>query len=33
VLEKSNFVHAGTFEYEVWQDGNLQEKGRIFLSR
>jgi hypothetical protein len=33
ILEKSNFVHAGAFDYEVWQDGSLQEKGRIFLSR
>lgn len=33
ILEKSNFVHAGAFDYEVWQDGTLQEKGRLFLSR
>lgn len=33
ILEKSNFIHAGTFDYEVWQDGNLYDKGRLYLSR
>jgi hypothetical protein len=33
ILEKSNFIHAGTFDYEVWQDGTLHDKGRITLHR
>ncbi len=33
ILEKSNFIHAGTFDYEVWQDGMLHDKGRITLQR
>jgi len=33
ILEKSNFMHAGTFDYEVLQDGNLHDKGRITLYR
>ncbi|MCA6483641.1 MAG: hypothetical protein IM558_13370 [Chitinophagaceae bacterium] len=33
ILEKSNFIHAGTFDYEVWQDGTLHDKGRITLQR
>jgi len=31
ILEKSNFIHAGSFDYEVIQDGIIHEKGRIFL--
>lgn len=33
ILEKSNFLHAGSFDYEVWQDGVLHDKGRFSLSR
>lgn len=33
ILEKSNFIHAGTFDYEVWQDGILHDKGRVTLQR
>ena len=33
VLEKSNFVRSGWFEYEVWQNDDLKEKGRIFLPK
>jgi hypothetical protein len=31
ILEKSNFIHGGAFDYEVILDGNIHEKGRIFL--
>jgi len=33
VLEKSNFIRSGWFEYEVWQNDELKEKGRIFLPK
>jgi hypothetical protein len=33
VLEKSNFIRSGWFEYEVWQNEELKEKGRIFLPK
>ena len=33
VLEKSNFIRSGWFEYEVWQNDDLKEKGRIFLPK
>lgn len=33
VLEKSNFVRSGWFEYEVWQNDDLKERGRIFLPK
>lgn len=33
ILEKSNFIRSGWFEYEVWQNDELKEKGRIFLPK
>jgi hypothetical protein len=33
VLEKSNFIRSGWFEYEVWQNDDLKEKGKIFLPK
>ena len=33
VLEKSNFIRSGWFEYEVWLNDDLKEKGRIFLPK
>lgn len=33
ILEKSNFIRSGWFDYEVWQNDELKEKGRIFLPK
>lgn len=33
LLEKSNFGHAGWFLFEVFEDGRLIEKNRVFLNR
>lgn len=32
-LEKSNFIRSGWFDYEVFLNDQLKEKGRIFLPR
>lgn len=33
LLEKANFGHAGWFLFEVFEDGRLIEKNRVFLTR
>ena len=33
ILEKSNFIRSGWFDYEVLLNDEIKEKGRIFLPR
>ncbi len=33
VLDKTNFIHAGWFSYELFENGKLTEKGRLFLPK
>lgn len=33
IVDKSNFVHAGWFWFELYEDGKLKEKNRFFLPR
>lgn len=33
VLEKSNFLHAGWFRFELFEDGKLKEKQKFFIAR
>lgn len=33
VLDKTNFVHAGWFSFELFEDDKLKEKNRFFLTR
>jgi hypothetical protein len=32
-VEKSNFVHAGWFRFEIYEDGILFEKNKVFISK
>lgn len=32
-LDKSNFHHAGWFRFELYEDGNLKERHRFFISK
>lgn len=31
ILDKSNFMHAGWFHFELYEDGKLKEKSRFFI--
>lgn len=33
ILDKTNFIHAGWFSYELFENEKLMEKGRVFLSK
>jgi hypothetical protein len=33
LLDKSNFLHAGWFRFELYEDGKLKEKHRFFIPR
>ncbi|HMH33907.1 MAG TPA: hypothetical protein VK543_12800 [Puia sp.] len=33
VLDKANFVHAGWFRFELYEDGRLKEKNRLFIPK
>jgi len=33
IIEKVNFVHAGWFHFEVYENGKLIEKNRFYISR
>ena len=33
VLDKANFVHAGWFRFELYEDGRLKERNRLFIPR
>ncbi len=33
VLDKANFIHAGWFTFELYEDEKLKEKNKFFLSR
>ncbi|MFI5152807.1 MAG: hypothetical protein ACHQET_05695 [Chitinophagales bacterium] len=33
VLDKTNFVHAGWFRFELYEDGRLKEKNRLFIPK
>jgi len=32
-LDKSNFIHAGWFTFELYEDGLLKEKNKLFITR
>lgn len=33
ILDKSNFLHAGWFRFELYEDGQLKEKNRFFIPK
>jgi hypothetical protein len=33
ILDKANFVHSGWFRFELYEDGKLKEKNRLFIPR
>jgi len=33
ILDKSNFLHAGWFRFELYEDGQLKEKNRLFIPK
>jgi hypothetical protein len=33
ILDKSNFVHSGWFRFELYEDGKLKEKNRLFIPK
>jgi hypothetical protein len=33
VLDKVNFVHAGWFRFEIYEDGKLKEKNRLYIPK
>ena len=33
ILDKTNFIHAGWFSYELFENEKLKEKGRLFLPK
>jgi hypothetical protein len=33
ILDKSNFVHAGWFRFELYEDGVLKEKNKLFIAK
>ncbi|MEO5590958.1 MAG: hypothetical protein ABIR15_07000 [Chitinophagaceae bacterium] len=32
-LDKSNFIHAGWFKFELYEDGQLKEKSKLFVPK
>jgi len=33
ILDKSNFLHAGWFKFELYEDGQLKEKNKLFIPK
>jgi len=33
ILDKANFIHSGWFRFELYEDGRLKEKNRLFIPR
>jgi hypothetical protein len=33
IVDKTNFVHAGWFHFELYEDGKLKEKNRLFIPK
>lgn len=33
ILDKSNFTHSGLFNFELYEDGNLIEKNKVFIPK
>jgi hypothetical protein len=33
IVDKSNFLHSGWFKFEVYEDGQLKEKNKLFIPR
>ncbi len=33
ILDKSNFVHAGWFRFELYEDGKLKEKNKLYIPK
>ena len=32
-VEKSNFIHAGWFRFEIYEDGIIFEKNKVLISK
>jgi hypothetical protein len=32
-LDKADFYHGGWYKFELWEDGQLKEKNKIFLTK
>jgi len=32
-LDKSNFIHAGWFKFELYEDGQLKEKNKLLIPK
>lgn len=33
MLDKASFYHGGWYKFELWEDGQIKEKNKIFLSK
>jgi len=33
IIDKTNFIHAGWFRFELFEDGKLKEKNRLFIPK
>jgi hypothetical protein len=33
IVDKTNFVHSGWFRFELFEDGKLKEKNRLFIPK
>jgi hypothetical protein len=33
IVDKTNFIHAGWFRFELYEDGKLKEKNRLFIPK
>jgi len=33
ILDKTNFIHAGWFRFELYEDGKLKEKNRLYIPK
>jgi hypothetical protein len=33
IVDKTNFIHAGWFRFELYEDGRLKEKNRLFIPK
>jgi hypothetical protein len=33
MLDKSNFIHAGWFRFELYEDGHLKEKQKLYIPK
>ena len=33
IVDKTNFIHAGWFRFELYEDGKLKEKNKFFIPK